>query len=297
MMIQRWLLIGSIALLLGCVPSFVRNKSQDNFKPDDIVPADQPSAKELVRYLNDQSALIDTFHAKDISVDARVNGESTPDVSGWLICQKPLNFRLTAKFLGMSQIDFGSNSERFWYWIKQSPDQAVVTLSHQDYKNGTRLPFPFQPEWVLEALGMATYDAEATNFEVRVLARTFELSEPGKSPQGEPIRKVVILDRRRTLTPPVPRVKAYQIRDMKDQIVCEAKILETKAVNISKTESIAAVRKLSLEWPAQKMLMTMTLDSVEINNTPTPKKVADFFTVPKISGYKEVDLARVSMKR
>jgi len=295
MTIHRVLVIGSILLLLGCVPSFVR-KPQDNFKPDDVVPADQPTAKQLVRFLNEESAKIDTFHAKDISVDAKVGNDSTPDVSGWLICRKPLDFRLTAKFLGMSQIDFGSNSERFWYWIKQSPDQAVVTVSHQDYRNGTRLPFPFQPEWVLEALGMAKYDEEATNFEVKVLARTFELSELTKSPQGVPVRKVIVMDRRRTIAPPIPRVKAYQIRDMNDRVICAASILETRAVGISKTESIAAVRKLSLEWPEQKMVMTMTLDSIEINNPPTGKRSTELFTVPTISGYKTIDLARSSMK-
>ena len=50
--------------------------------------------------------------------------------------------------------DFGSNENEFWYWISQDNPPYLYHCNYSDLSQGNvKLPFPFQPDWVLEVVG------------------------------------------------------------------------------------------------------------------------------------------------
>src|SRR5262245_11202825 len=115
---------------------------------------DKPTPEQLVRYLNRESGRLQSIQTSDLSISIWSQGNSI-GLDGTLLCQKPRYFKLTGRKIGQQQVLVGSNEERFWFYVPQGSD-ALYHCSHTEYANGSsaELPFPFQPEWVLESLGM-----------------------------------------------------------------------------------------------------------------------------------------------
>ena len=56
-----------------------------------------------------------------------------------------------------------------------------------------QMPFPFQPDWVLEAMGMGKY-GPADKYEMVSEPGRFKLIERTKSPQGVPVKKIIVFN-------------------------------------------------------------------------------------------------------
>ena len=112
-----------------------------------------------------------------------------------MICQKPRNFRLSAKALGNTAADLGSNDREFWFWISKNEPPYLYHCSYEDYARGVRMPLPFQPDWIVEALGVGEYDP-AKNYRVVPSGAGVDLVEETTS-QGQPVRKITRLARGR----------------------------------------------------------------------------------------------------
>src|SRR5207302_9722983 len=145
-------------------------------------------------------------------------GLQSGGLAGSLYCEKPKNFRLRAKVAGHQEADFGSNDSEFWYWIGR--DQPPY-LYHCDYQSldrgGVRLPFPFQPDWVMAALGMATYPpVQDGNYRVEAKGKTVELIQRIES-QGQQVTRVTIFANRSDVRPPEPQVVGHVLLDARGQ--------------------------------------------------------------------------------
>src|SRR5262245_20880014 len=141
----------------------------------------RPTSAQLVGYVNDNARLIPGIEAKDVAMDCRQDRDSGV-VFGRLDCQRPRNFRLTAKVAGMDGVDLGSNNREFWYWISKAPQPYVFHCDHADFAKGNvRMPLPFQPDMIMTAMGMSEMDPSKP-YEVRVNQKTVELIEPWTSP-------------------------------------------------------------------------------------------------------------------
>src|SRR5207302_5337418 len=121
-------------------------------------------------------------------------------ISGMLACQKPRYFRMRAEVLNRTEADIGSNNDEFWYWIKRG-DPYLIHCSYQDLANGVRIPFPFQPDWVMEALGMSERDP-AQAYEVNATDRSYQLIQNTRNAQRQPVRKVIVFSKQES-----PRVQ------------------------------------------------------------------------------------------
>src|SRR5207245_11303738 len=110
-------------------------------------------------------------------------------ISGKLACQRPRYFRMQADVVARTEADIGSNDQEFWYWIKRG-DPYLIHCSYQDLANGVRIPFPFQPDWVMEALGMSEYETDPAAYRVLPSGRTIQLVQSTRNLQGQPVRKL-----------------------------------------------------------------------------------------------------------
>src|SRR5207247_9068052 len=87
-------------------------------------------------------------------------------------------------------------------------------------KGRNRLQVPFQPEWIMEALGMAEYDP-AKSYQVVANKNTIELIEPTLLPQGQTGNKITIFTRSQNGL----QVTGHVLKDSQQHQRCTATIL------------------------------------------------------------------------
>jgi hypothetical protein len=226
-----------------------------------------PEAAALVTYLNQQAARVQTVRAK-VDMDCKADGQSVA-LGGMMGCQKPRDFRLKANVLGQPAVDMGSNNNEFWYWISKAPQPYVYHCSYRDLATGqVRIPFPFQPDMVVSALGLAEYDMKGV-YEVRANPGgtranpngTLELIQDTVSPSGQPVKKIVVFNRM-TSQPGQPQVLAHVLRDSKGGLICQAHI---QRVQVDRITGAVVPTRMMIEWPAQKISMRLDLSDVTVN--------------------------------
>lgn len=228
-----------------------------------VADNDMPKVENLVRYLNANADLIgneDALKCTNLSIDCKADHQNI-GLGGMMMCQKPRNFRLMAKVVGQPAVDIGSNQEEFWYWISKNEPPYLFHCSYEALGRGANVPFPFQPDMVVTALGIAKYD-ENKKYELNVPRgkNYFELIERTTSPQGQPIQKVVAF-RRSTAALPEPQVIAYALRDDKGNNICIANI---KSVDRNRETGAILPQKVTFEWPAQKLSMTLEMNNLQV---------------------------------
>ena len=242
---------------------------------------DKPSPEQLVRYLNRESSRLQSIQTTDLSISVWSQGNSA-GLEGTLLCQKPRYFKLVGKKLGSQEVLVGSNEDRFWFYIKRDPSDALYHCSHTEYANGSsaELPFPFQPEWVLEALGMGQIDPGA-RFRVEDDKATYRLIEDAKL-RGQPIRKVTVFYKGAAHNEQ-PQVKARMLYDDRDRLICQATVKSVRRIG-----SVTIPQEIKLQWPAQDTTLVLDLgQGVQLNRQLS----MEAFQMPRL-GSKQVDLAR-----
>jgi hypothetical protein len=239
--------------------------------PIGAVRDEKPDAVQIVHYLNANAARVSTIECNDVDIDIKV-GNQAVGVSGVLHCQKPKNFRLRAKTIGKDAADIGSNPQEFWTW--NGDEKVLYYCSYDALKNGNvALPFPVQPEWVLEVLGMATLNP-AGNFTVSEFnpkqpPATFNLVEQTTGPGGQPVFKVTVFNNRNTQGN-VPQIVGHQIFDGQKRLLCDAKVL---SVHREQTAGgvVTVPNQVELRFPAVErnpaMVMKLKLDRLKVNGS------------------------------
>src|SRR5262249_37122145 len=111
MMPIRLLIVVAGTVLAGCsqVPFYRGNTAP---APGLRIASPTPQAAELVASLNANSQRVQAVQCADIDLDCQ-QGAQTVGLRGGLVCQKPRNFRLTAKVMGNVAVDIGSNDREF----------------------------------------------------------------------------------------------------------------------------------------------------------------------------------------
>jgi len=282
-----------ICALLGAGCGLIRPRPE---RPDAKAPSvptvdnGMPTSEQLTRYLNSQAAMLQSIESRDLSIDIRAPGANVGLDGGSLLCQKPRYFRLIGKKFGSQEVLVGSNEERFWFFVKRDPSDALFHCSYTDFEKGAiDLPFPFEPEWVLEALGMGTVDPNGT-FRVEDGKNTYVLIED-TTLRGRKIRKETVFYKG-TARGDQPQVKTRTMFDEKNRIICTATIKSVTRIPVdrgpnAKSSVVVCPQSIKLEWPAQETELILELGRVQVNE----RLSMDAFQMPRL-GSKQVDLGR-----
>jgi len=249
------------------------------------------TTETLVAYLNKHAEKVESIDANDISLTVR--GPGTPGVTldGTLMVQKPRYFRLVGKHpLTGTEVVVGSNADQFWFYVPKMQD-ALMHCSYTDFEKGVDLPFPFDPQWVPEALGMAHVPAEGTNrMEKDEKAGIVRLIQDGTL-HGQRVKKVTVCYLAPT-SRDVPQVKARIVYDERGKVICQATIKSVTRMPIGpdragKTVYAEVPKVVKLEWPAQDASIELDLGKARVNQ-PLPMSA---FQMPDL-GSKRIDLGR-----
>ena len=275
----------------GC-NAFLPRREAPDAKVTHTGPVDTSklTADRIVTYLNRQADLVQSLDANDISLTVKGPGGAPPTLEGTLMVQKPKYFRLTGKFLGSEQVLVGSNKERFWFYVPKMQD-ALFHCSYTDFEKGVELPFPFDPEWVLEAMGMAHVPADGVKrMELDDKTKTVRLVQEATL-HGQKVTKVTVCYQA-TMRRDVPQVKSRIVYDERGKVICVATTKSAARIPVARDQAGETVyatvpQVVKLEWPAQETSLELDLGKVKLN-TRLPMQA---FEMPRL-GSRQVDLGR-----
>jgi hypothetical protein len=229
------LLLVSLLSFLGCghFPMY-------RDRVDTKAPTWNPKVEDLVFYLNDNAKRVQAVQCNLVQADVS-QGMSGIGFDGNLIFEKPHNLRFKARLMGADGVDIGSNNDEFWFWISKAQTPYVNHCSYSDLaKSNGQIDFPFQPEFLIAALGVQEYDPNG-KYEVKTNRDTVELIESTTSPSGQPIQKIVVFNRNE-MKPPNPQVLSLTLRDTKGKDILLVQYRDTQVVG-----SKSAILPLHLE--------------------------------------------------
>ena len=264
-------------------------------------PITAVTAEQLVGYLNQQAGHVQTLRYPDVRLDVETpEGSNTLGIST-LICSQPGNFHLAGGKLGVGKlIEIGSNEREFWMVTERPLEPTYIYCTHEDFQGGAakKLPFPFDPKWALQALGMSTYDPR-TNYTVQTDKENQEhlLSFESVTPQGDAVRNVIAFDANPAFLT-TPRVLRHTIFGQDDQLIAMARIdaVDTRQLgtdpHTGRPISVQVPTRVHLKWPMQQSSMDLRLDDARLNQPLTEQEKRDFFQRPNPDGVNPINLAQ-----
>jgi hypothetical protein len=288
-------LLAPLSALGGC--EWLRNVTQPDKRTTKADGPVQPKTREeLVTYLNRESEKLNSVSSKKVLID--ITGQQTASLSdSSLICQKPMNFALVGgkKLLG-DIVKVGSNSREFWV-INTLSDPRYIYCSHADFQRGTaQLPFPFDTEWALQALGMSHYDPNVPyRVDTDQATREHRLRYESTTPQGATVLHVVVFAAD-DMGDKSPQVRQHLVTDAAGKPIATASIksVATLAAGRSKTDDkeafVQVPTEVVLDWPQQQFRMRLQLRSPKINEPISDADARELFNRPTISGVTPVNL-------
>jgi hypothetical protein len=255
-------------------------------------------AADLVGYLNRQASQLRSISYDNVRLVAIENGETRGTLEdSSLYASSPRNFRLIgAKTLLGTIMDIGSNDQEFWMYAQPLGRDNYFFCSHDAFARGeVKFPFPFDTDWVMQALGMAEYDPNA-QYEITANKEkgAYILAQQAKTRSGQPVYKWTMCSAEGFVgkRPVVLKHVVADLRDPKTPIA-SAEIVSAKTVRMG--ESFVQVpTEVILDWPQQGFRMTMKLEKERINEN-FGERSARLFNKPSIRGSSPIDLAKYQM--
>jgi len=252
-------------LLTGCVWNYpwVRREPETRLSIN-------PTKAELVGYLNANIERIQTWRSTNVRIMAKGPGVLSIPLSGTISVENPKKFRLTVESFGVREADLGSNSNRFWFWMRRSNIKEVITCRHdqidqlQNSLPQNSLPIPFDPNWLMEALGVVPIDETA----VTMLAPDPEtgfisLVSEQAGPNDRPVRRVILVDPRKG------EIVSQTLHNEFGKIIAQATFDEYRYDEQSGT---SLPHRIELDLPEARMKMTLRFDQIEVNPANLPQQ-------------------------
>jgi hypothetical protein len=292
-------LVAALAPVVGCT-SIKEWLDRDRHPAKGAGELPPVEAERLVAFVNMRAARMQSLSA-DVRITASDRGVRMPaTLTGSLAAQQPKNFRTRAKALA-AEVDLGSNAEQFWVYFDAPPKPMYVFASHSDFQEGkAKLPggIPFEPEWVMQALGMlplpaqppkGAYSAPAPDQK----ARTYTLRWEAVTPAGVPVVKEIVFDGD-PATGSRPQVKRHVVRDAKGgKVICSAEIKSAKTVDLNNDpqQAVQYPTRVALKWEEQKFEMDLELSGAKVNDLTAADSGGSMFRRPTIASVPAYDLA------
>ncbi len=133
------------------------------------------------------------------SQGARLSVSGAPTLKAQIIVEQPRRFRLTAGVFDFTatEVDFGSNDQLAWLWVKQQADPAVYYVHHDQLATTAARNFmPIDLNWITDALGLVYLDPAGNHEGPFELERgKYEIRSYLQSPSGNLLRRMILDDR------------------------------------------------------------------------------------------------------
>ncbi|MBN2578692.1 MAG: hypothetical protein JXB10_06840 [Pirellulales bacterium] len=240
----------------------------------------EPTLAQVIDAVNGNHGRIQSFYSNQ----AAVSGQGFGSLRTTVAYQRQRNFRLSAGTgLTGTELDVGSNSLYFWYWIRRGEPPAMYYCRHDQFAaSPARHTLPIQPDWLIEALGVTAIDpASNPQGPYRLPDGRLQVVTTRNSPDG-PLRKILIID-------------ASQGWILEQQIVNLQNVLLARSVASRYRQDPASglwmPGVVDITCPPAQFAMRLDLGNVQINQLQSAD--CSLWTMPSISGSPLVDLAHL----
>ncbi|MEZ6127936.1 MAG: hypothetical protein R3C59_04595 [Planctomycetaceae bacterium] len=177
----------------GCQSSV---QQQQSVRRVDPVLSMAVGRTELVNYLNQQNQGLNGWRCMSTKMQVSLPGMPTQRLNGYIACQSPKYFRLTADNL-IAKADLGSNNAQCWVYVKPG-ESAVMTWKHEDTKLLQQVPtgVPYiDPNWLMLVLGISPLDPNDYELSRAPTGKSeLWLTAIEQGPNGRSLRRVIKVD-------------------------------------------------------------------------------------------------------
>jgi hypothetical protein len=285
----------ALTLLLAPLLAGCRTAGVGDLTRRDLLPsrAAESAAALLVDH-NRNAGRVQSVEARPSISVANRRARSMAGVNGRLAMERPRNFKLVMQGPAMmgDVADIGSNDEEFWFWVKDSPQKAVY-YCHYDESGTSPLAAGFQPDWIVEALGLRVFsDEDAASIRVTRGDQpgTLLLTQRQDAGRGQTIIKETVLgeaDR---------RIREHRVYSADHKVLlARAQVFKYESYPVpgepgDARGTVYLPARFQLEWPREKLALDVTLNKVSVNAFD-PSRRSDLFVEPAIAGTDRVNLA------
>jgi hypothetical protein len=300
-LVPRVLLISIAALgMTGC-------RNFGTAPPPRLLPPPEPrtsfNLQDFVEEHNRNAELVQSLQAKT-PITVRTTKKFSrfaggAPLSGTMVMERPRNFKLELKadsgMRSATVADIGSNDSEFWF---MNPDEKSIYTCKYEELPSTPLAVSFQPDWIVDALGLRVISAEeAREIKVRTSkdGKSTELVFPPRRANGQNSTRVI------TVSNQNGRIKSHHLYGAdKKTILAQAEVSEyqeapvddTAASGATSTEVLCLLPKqIRLEWKQEQVVLDVNLKEVQLNSFD-PKHRDAVFVEPDMPEYARVNLAR-----
>jgi outer membrane lipoprotein-sorting protein len=246
------------------------------------------SVEEIVGRLNTNIERVQSWQSYDVTI----SGSSLPvHLNGKIVVERPRKFRLIASALGSDEADFGSNGDRFWFWVKRAQQAGqqnyVYQARYEDVEQSDLFrQMPFQPDWLLEALGIVPIDAKQFTLHPEDSHHVVNLvSDEQLTPAGKGVKKVIRVDKNRAV------ILGYSLYDATNKLIAKTQF-DNHHIDAAKR---IMPHRIMLDWPQAGVKITLEMGHIEINPSTIPRRI---WEVPnKQPYYPPYDLGALVPKR
>jgi hypothetical protein len=240
-----------------------------------------PTVAEVVAHVNANVEKIEGWRADGVKIRA----SSAPmTLSGSMVVQRDRRLRLEVTSPLGKEVDFGSNDDVFWLWSKRAhaPNEPapLIFAAHDDMDVARqRLPMPFEPQWLMEALGVAPLSADGVRMEGEPGVYEIRLVSQHQMPDGPAIRKVVKVHGCHGY------VMEHSVYDARGKPLVRAVMTDYR---IDAQTGAALPRHVKVDWPQAEMSLAMEFGPIEVNPPSIPEAV---WQMPDMPHTPVIDLA------
>ena len=255
--------------------------SYTNPLPPALPPS--PSLQQIISVVNRNSSQIASFSTNR----AVLSGQGFPTLRASAAFQRPRRFRLRAE-MGLTgpELDLGSNDELFWIWVRRNEPQAIYYCRHEQFAaSPVRHALPIDPDWLIEALGIAEFDPALPHQGPFPLSGgRFEIRTVRETADG-PTTKVTVVDGVRGV------VLQQHLFDPRGQLTASAVTSQHRRDPLS---GLIMPRVVDVRCPKAQFSMRIDLGNVEINR-PLANPM-ELWTMPRYEGWPAVDLGSPNLQ-
>lgn len=272
-----WYAIVCLLLILqGCAwPGIGRRPGVLGLRPPPRCVLDNPTQTELVNYLNESIANVPRWRCNDVSISSRGALGIPITLRAMIAVEERRNFRLVAQAGGGgTEVDLGSNDERFWFYARQSDRPGIYTCRHELIDEAQQgMPLPLNPEWFTEVLGVVPFEnSEVTMQPHEKNKNLVYLIRDRKVPEGaKPMQLVTQVDCCQGF------ITEQRLQEKNGAVIAFARMRDYK--KHPSCDSLIP-HKVDLEWPQAKMGLTLTMKRIDISQSPYASQM---FDMPQIA--------------
>jgi hypothetical protein len=218
-----------------------------------VLPATATLA-DVTSVVNANSAQIQSLY----TTDAEIYVPGLPKARANIALDRPHRFRLRADtMLTGAEVDLGSNDELFWFWTRRSPEPAIYFCRHDQFTTSqAQRVLPVEPEWLIEALGVATIDPAGENSEPLPVGQgRLRIETRLRRPAGD-LRRIMIIDDARGW------VLEQHLYDSAGQHLASALMSGHRRDPLA---NVVLPRTVKIVWPLTRFEMTIELNNVQVN--------------------------------